>query len=64
MSLHKQKITMRVTSQTAYHIRRTAEHLGMAEGEVVDILVKTMQKGGGLQGLRGNDPRKSHVRQR
>jgi hypothetical protein len=64
MSLHKQKITLRVTSQTAYHIRQTADRLGMTEGEVVDILVKTMQKGGGLQGLRGNEPRKNHVRPR
>lgn len=57
-------ITRDGVAQTAYHIRQTAERLGMAEGEVVDILVKTMQKGGGLQGIRGNEPGKSHVRSR
>lgn len=42
MSQHKKKITVRVASQTAYHIRETAERLGVKEGEVVDILVQAM----------------------
>ena len=44
MSQHKKKITVRVASQTAYHIRETAERLGVKEGEVVDILVQAMDK--------------------
>ena len=32
MSQHKKKITVRVASQTAYHIRETAERLGVKEG--------------------------------
>lgn len=46
MSLHKQKITLRVTSQTAYHIRQTADRLGMTEGQVIDALVSASRKGG------------------
>lgn len=64
MSLHRQRITLRVTSQTAYHIRQTAERLGMTEGEIVDALVRVMQKGGGPQILRSNEPRGNHVKPR
>lgn len=53
MSQHKKKITVRVASQTAHHIRETAERLGVKEGEVVDILVQAMQKGGGIPASAG-----------
>ena len=59
MSQHKKKITVRVASQTAYHIRETAERLGVKEGEVVDILVQAMQKGGGIPASAGRRPRKT-----
>lgn len=60
MSQHKKKITVRVASQTAYHIRETAERLGVKEGEVVDILVQAMQKGGGAsRPLRAEGPGKT-----
>lgn len=58
------KITVRVASQTAYHIRETAERLGVKEGEVVDILVQAMQKGGGIPASAGRRPRKDHVERR
>lgn len=61
MSQHKKKITVRVASQTAHHIRETAERLGVKEGEVVDILVQAMQKGGGIPASAGRRPRKDHV---
>ena len=64
MSLHKKKITMRVTSQTAHHIKTTAERLGMSEGQVIDILVQAMQKGGGFPASAGRRPRKDHVERR
>lgn len=64
MSQHKKKITVRVASQTAYHIRETAERLGVKEGEVVDILVQAMQKGGGTTASAGRRPRKDHVERR
>ena len=60
MSQHKKKITVRVASQTAYHIRETAERLGVKEGEVVDILVQ----GGGIPASAGRRPRKDHVERR
>lgn len=59
MSQHKKKITVRVASQTAYHIRETAERLGVKEGEVVDILVQAMQKGGGIPASAGHGPGKT-----
>ncbi len=58
MSQHK-KITVRVASQTAYHIRETAERLGVKEGEIVDILVQAMQKGGGIPASAGHGPGKT-----
>ncbi len=64
MSQHKKKITVRVASQTAYHIRETAERLGVKEGEVVDILIQAMQKGGGIPASAGRRPRKDHVERR
>ena len=51
MSQHKKKITVRVASQTAYHIRETAERLGV-------------QKGGGIPASAGRRPRKDHVERR
>ena len=53
-----------VASQTAHHIRETAERLGVKEGEVVDILVQAMQKGGGIPASAGRRPRKDHVERR
>ena len=64
MSQHKKKITVRVTSQTAHDIRETAESLGVKVGEVVDILVQAMQKGGGIPASAGRRPRKDHVERR
>lgn len=61
MSQHKKKITVRVTSQTAFHIRETADLLGVTEGEVLDILMQAVQKAGGIKHLRGYKPRRSHA---
>ena len=41
MSQHKRKITIRVTAQTAYHIKRMAQ----TAGKVVDSLVIAAKKG-------------------
>lgn len=40
MSLHKKKITLRVTSQTAFHLEEMARKAGTSEGRIVDELVK------------------------
>lgn len=40
MSLHKKKITLRVTSQTAFHLEEMARKAGASEGRIVDELVK------------------------
>ena len=36
MSEHRKKITIRVSSQTAYHLEAEAERLGISPGRVVD----------------------------
>lgn len=43
MSLHKKKITLRVTSQTAFHLEEMARKAGVPEGRIVDELVKAAQ---------------------
>ena len=40
MSLYKKKITLRVTSQTAFHLEEMARKAGTSEGRIVDELVK------------------------
>lgn len=39
MSQHRKKITVRVTSQTAYHLRSLAEANNTTEGKIIDALV-------------------------
>lgn len=59
MSQHKKKITVRVASQTAYHIRETAERLGVKEGEVVDIWYRRCRKAEASRPLRAEGPGKT-----
>lgn len=40
MSEHRKKITIRVSSQTAYHLEAEAERLGISPGRVVDELMR------------------------
>lgn len=46
MRKHKKKITIRVTSQTAFHLDQTAKKKGVTPGRVIDILVASFLKGG------------------
>lgn len=39
MSQHRKKITVRVTSQTAHHLRSLAEANNTTEGKIIDALV-------------------------
>ena len=52
MSQHKRKITIRVTTQTAYHIKCMAQIAGITPGQIVDNLVLAIEldsrKGGSL----------------
>lgn len=45
MGQHKQKITIRVSPQTAYHLAELARKCEASEGQVVDALVAAYQKG-------------------
>ena len=45
MSLHRKKITLRVTSQTAYHLEEMAAELGKTEGQLIDAMVAAARKG-------------------
>ena len=40
MSEHRKKITIRVSSQTAYHLEAEAERLSISPGRVVDELMR------------------------
>lgn len=59
MSQHKKKITVRVASQTAYHIRETAERLGVKEGEVVDTWYRRCRKAEASRPLWAEGPGKT-----
>ena len=48
MSQHKRKITIRVTTQTAYHIKCMAQIAGITPGQIVDNLDLAARKGGSL----------------
>lgn len=39
MSQHRKKITVRVTSQTAYHLAEIAKANNTTEGKIIDALV-------------------------
>lgn len=45
MSLHRKKTTVRVTSQTAYHLEEMAAALGKTEGQLIDAMVAAARKG-------------------
>lgn len=42
---HTRKITIRVTHQTAYHLKQMAQVAGAAPGKIVDALTTAAQKG-------------------
>ena len=46
MSEHRKKITIRVSSQTAYHLEAEAERLGISPGRVVDELMRSAKSCG------------------
>lgn len=48
MSEHRKKITIRVSSQTAYHLEAEAERLGISPGRVVDELMRAAKSCGDL----------------
>lgn len=46
MSEYRKKITIRVSSQTAYHLEAEAERLGISPGRVVDELMRAAKSCG------------------
>lgn len=53
MSEHRKKITIRVSSQTAYHLEAEAERLGISPGRVVDELMRSAKSCGKVCGICG-----------
>lgn len=58
MSEHRRKITIRVSSQTAYHLEAEAERWGITPGRVVDELMKTAKSCGEVRGTCGKPHKK------
>ena len=58
MSEHRRKITIRVSSQTAYHLEAEAERLGISPGRVVDELMRAAKSCGEVCGICGKHHKK------
>lgn len=58
MSEHRKKITIRVSSQTAYHLEAEAERLGISPGRVVDELMRAAKFCGEVCGICGKHHKK------
>ena len=58
MSEHRKKITIRVSSQTAYHLEAEAERLGISPGREVDELMRAAKSCGEEWGICGNHLKK------
>lgn len=58
MSEHRKKITIRVSSQTAYHLEAEAERLGISPGRVVDELMRAAKSCEEVCGICGKHHKK------
>lgn len=58
MSEYRKKITIRISSQTAYHLEAEAERLGISPGRVVDELMRAAKSCGEVCGICGKHHKK------
>lgn len=61
MSEHRKKITIRVSSQTAYHLEAEAERLGISPGRVVDELMRAAKSCGEVCGIVENTTKNNQI---
>ena len=61
MSEYRKKITIRVSSQTAYHLEAEAERLGISPGRVVDELMRAAKSCGEVCGICGKHHKNEQI---
>lgn len=54
MSLHRKKITLRVSAQTAYNIKALAKECEISEGQFIDVAVTAWKIGHNTEKNRRN----------